>query len=114
MTQPNKLIMGKGNYIVTPTINALIFKQLQVSAQVGEEINLKEYQPNVINVFVINFQNHLEIQEFKNLLVNAYQEKVFKFKDLEFDFSDYTRKSIDCIIDQLNWIETFIPKSKII
>lgn len=43
MTQPNKLIMGKGNYIVTSTINALIFKQLQVSAQVGEEINLKEY-----------------------------------------------------------------------
>ena len=106
--------MGKGNYIVTATINTLIFKQIQTPLQVGEEINLKEYQSNITNAFTINFQSHLEIQELKNLLVNAYQEKIFKFKDLEFDFSDYTRKSIDCIIDQLNWIEVFIPKSQIV
>ena len=46
--------------------------------------------------------------------MNAYENNIFIFRDLEFDFSNYSRKSVDCIVDQLNWIEKFIPRAIII
>jgi hypothetical protein len=50
-TQLNRLIMGEGNYLVTSTINTLVFKQLQSPLILGEEMDLK--YNNIVNLFVI-------------------------------------------------------------
>ena len=50
-TQLNELTMGEGNYIVTSSINTLIFKQLQFPLTLGEEIDLKFN--NIENIFVL-------------------------------------------------------------
>ena len=104
--------MGEGKYLVTATINTLTFKQLQSPLLLGEEIDLK--YNNITNLFVVQFQNYSEIQELKKLLLNAYENNIFVFRGLEFDFSNYNRKSVECIIDQLNWIEKFIPRSQVV
>ena len=57
--QLNRLIMGEGKYLVTSTINTLIFKQLQSQLILGEEVDLK--YNNIENLFVIQFQNYSEI-----------------------------------------------------
>jgi hypothetical protein len=47
----------------------------------------------------------------KKLLVDAYEHNIFEYKNIIFDFSNYNRKSVDCILDQLNWVEHFITKA---
>lgn len=113
-----RLILGNGKIIITPvTPNTIMFKQLKHYAkvyQVGESIvNVNTIQ-GIDNQFALVFDNISEIEELKRLLSGAYENNVFKFKHLVFDFSNYNRKSVDCIIDQLNWIERFMPQIKAI
>jgi hypothetical protein len=56
----------------------------------------------------------MEVQELKQLLKNSYENNVFVFKDVKFDLTNYQRKSVDCIIDQLTWIEQFLPRTQIV
>jgi hypothetical protein len=45
------------------------------------------------------------------LVKNAYAIGKFKFQNVEFDFSNYNRASVDTLLDQINWIEKFTSKS---
>jgi ABC-type transporter MlaC component len=40
-----------------------------------------------------------EINEFKKLLGNSYEQKMFVYKNITFDFTNYERKSVDHIMD---------------
>ena len=102
--------IGEGKFLVTTTINGLIFKELSCPTQLGEIVDMKKYQQNVIDSFTLYFQSYEEVQDLKKLLAKSYEDKIFSFKYLDFDLTNYSRKSVDCIIDQLNWIEKFIPK----
>ena len=117
MIQNKKILrFGVGNIVVTATINALLFKEIDAMKSVGDIIELKNYDDIILvkDATAIPFKYYSEIQEFKKLLTDAYETKTFEFKDVIFDFSNYMRKSIDCILDQLTWIEHFIPKSQAI
>lgn len=108
----NKLILGTGNYLVTATINALIFKKIDKHLDLATIFDSADYSDryNVVDIITIPFHNYSELVMLKKLLVDAYENNVFEYKNIIFDFSNYNRKSIDCILDQLNWIEHFIPK----
>lgn len=106
--------LGDGNVIVTSTINALIFKKIDNKLTVGDMVDLKSQEIYVNDSFTLYFQSYLEVQELKKLLSGSYDNKQFSFKYVDFDLSNYQRKSVDCIIDQLNWIEKFMPKCQVI
>lgn len=106
---------GNGDIIVTTTINALIIKQIDRQLDVGEIIGNNSTHPHGIkNQFTLPINNYEELMQFKKLLVNAYQDRVFEYKHLTLDFSNYNRKSVDCILDQVNWLEKFIPKNVVV
>lgn len=109
-----QVCIGYGNFTVSATINALIFKQLEKSYNVGDELNMKEYSEKVIDSYTLYFQTYQEVQQLKQLLKDSYENRIFSFKYLDFDLSNYSRKSVDCIVDQLNWIEKFLPRTQVI
>lgn len=109
-----QLKIGNGNFTVSATINALIFKEIDTSYDVGTELEVKNYSQTILDSYTLYFQSYQEVQELKRLLTDAYQTRMFTFKYLDFDFTNYSRKSVDCIVDQLNWIEKFLPRTYII
>lgn len=112
-----QITIGKGNFIITSTVNGLIFKEISNinnTDDLGKKVNPKQYQNDIVNSITLYFQNYEEIQELRNLLSKSYDTKTFSFKYIDFDFTDYNRKCVDCIIDQLNWIEKFMPSSSLI
>jgi hypothetical protein len=108
-----KLIIGDGTYIVTAAMNALIFKQLDLQFDIGKDVSASNYSQEfrVIDIHTIPFISFLEIQELRKMLSSAYETPKFSFKGIQFDFSNYNRKSVDCILNQLTWIEHFIPRA---
>ena len=112
----NRLILGTGNYLVSATINALIFKKIDKTIEIAEIFDNVNYSDkyNIVDIITIPFHNYSEIQQMKKLLVDAYEHNIFEYKNITFDFSNYNRKSVDCILDQLNWIEHFITKAQVI
>jgi hypothetical protein len=111
---------GKGQYIVTTTINTLIFKKVEPIVTTNTTIDngtvsngqLKQYK--VVNQFNVQLATIDDIHEIKKHLSNSYEQKVFEYKDIVFDFTLYDRKTIDHILDQISWIEKFIPKSYLV
>lgn len=60
---PNKLILGTGNYMVTATINALIFKKIDKNVEIGTVVN-NDYaeQYSIIDIVTVPFHNYSEVQ----------------------------------------------------
>jgi hypothetical protein len=60
----NKLILGTGNYIVTATINALIFKKIDKKIELGTIFDNVNYSDkyNILDIITIPFHNYSEIQ----------------------------------------------------
>ena len=58
-----KLNIGTGNYIVTSTINAIIFKKIDKQREIGQDVNPTAYSSDydVIDICTIPFHNYLEI-----------------------------------------------------
>jgi molybdopterin-binding protein len=58
-----KLNIGAGNYLVTSTINAIIFKKIDRKLDVGQQVSAVEYSKdfNIIDICTIPFHNYSEI-----------------------------------------------------
>ena len=109
-----QLRIGNGNFTVSATINALIFKELDATYTIGQDIDIKNSSDKILDSYTLYFQTYQEVQQLKQLLKDSYEHRVFSFKYLDFDLTNYSRKSVDCIIDQLNWIEKFLPRTQVI
>jgi hypothetical protein len=99
------IMFGKNRYIVTTTINTLTFKVLDynnsddINFVTGNQAKTK-YPYKIVDQYNIYLPTTEDTQELKRLLTNAYESRVFTFKDVIFDFSHlYERKCIDSIID---------------
>ena len=70
-----QLILGNGNFTVSATINALIFKQIDAHYPIGKELEGREYSDRIINSHTIYFQTYMEVQELKQLLKDSYEHR---------------------------------------
>jgi hypothetical protein len=59
----NRLILGTGNYLVSATINALIFKKIDKTIEISTIMDNVNYSDmyNVIDIITIPFHNYSEI-----------------------------------------------------
>ena len=53
--------IGEGKFLVTTTINGLIFKELSYPAQLGEIVDMKKHQQDIIDSFTLYFQSYEEV-----------------------------------------------------
>lgn len=104
-----QIILGKGNILISTTPNSLVFRQLKNSYKIGDVIDFSTAEFS--QVIQLNLRNYFELKEFKDLVKNSYQLKTFEFQNIKFDFTQYSRDSVDVLLDQINWVEKFIPKS---
>ena len=104
-----KIILGKGDFLITTTLNSLIFRQLKTSKLIGDIVDFSQVEFS--QTIQINLRNYFELKQFKELVKNSYSLKTFEFQNVQFDFTNYNRDSIDVLLDQINWIEKFVPKS---
>lgn len=104
-----QIALGKGNFLITTTPNSLIFRQLENPHIIGDIMDFSTAKFS--QIIQINLRNYFELKEFKDLVKNSYQTNIFEFQNVKFDFTQYNRNSVDALLDQINWIERFIPKS---
>lgn len=67
-------------------------------------------QVEIKDSIVISFKNNGELQNFKAKVKDCYVRPVFEFQENIFNFEKFERKSIDVLLDQLNWVEKFLSK----
>lgn len=103
------LKFGNGNLLITTTPNSLIVRELLSNMPIG---SIQEFnRVNFKDVTQINIRNYEELNQLKEMVKNSYETPVFTFQDIRFDFTNYSRSSVDVLLDQLNWIERFLSKS---
>lgn len=59
----NKLILGAGNYLVSATINALIFKKINKTMEIADVFDNVNYSDKytIVDMITIPFHNYSEI-----------------------------------------------------
>ena len=105
----NVIKFGNGNLLVSVTMNSMVIRQLDAIKEIGNSQELRDIIPT--GIFQINLLNKKQIEQFRQLLKNTYLTPVFEFQNFKFDFTNYCRKSVDVMLDQLNWIDKFIPEN---
>ena len=98
---------GKGNLLISVNMNSLIIRQIDSIKELGVSCELKDI--NSIGMFQISFQTKKQLEQLRQLIKDTYEKPIFEFQGFKFDFTNYFRKSVDVMVDQLNWIEKFIP-----
>jgi hypothetical protein len=53
-----QLKIGNGNFTVSATINALIFKEIDTSYDVGTELEVKNYSQTILDSYTLYFQSY--------------------------------------------------------
>ena len=67
---------------------------------VGQSVELQDKCiGKIVRQHILSIGTYNELQEFKKLLIDAYDNKVFTFKHLQFDMTNFNRKSVDCLLD---------------
>ena len=59
----NRLILGTGKYLVTATINALIFKKIDKTMDIAQIVDSVNYSDNynIVDIITIPFHKYSEI-----------------------------------------------------
>lgn len=59
----NRLILGTGNYLVSATINALIFKKIDKKLEIADIFDNINYSDkyNIVDIITVPFHNYSEI-----------------------------------------------------
>jgi hypothetical protein len=57
-----QLKIGNGNFTVSATINALIFKELEAKYEIGTCIDSKHYSDKILDSYTLYFQSYQEVQ----------------------------------------------------
>jgi hypothetical protein len=56
-----QLKIGNGNFTVSATINALIFKELDSTYTVGQELDIKNSTDRILDSYTLYFQTYQEV-----------------------------------------------------
>ena len=91
------LIFGNGNLLITTTPNSLIFRELNSKMEVGsiQEFNKIAFK----EVTQVNVRDYKELKQLKEMVKNSYENPVFIFQNVKFDFTNYSRGSVDVLLD---------------
>lgn len=94
----NKIIFGDGTIAVGCNIieRYISFEYINQHQEIGTKINVND-ELNTMNEIrlVLNLK---ELIQFRNLLDNVENNKVFEFKGYVFDFSNFNQKSVNVVI----------------
>lgn len=91
------ILIGKGNLLISVTMNSMIIRQMKEIKDIGSSLELKDVDYG--RVFQLNFLNKNQVESFRSLLKDAHANPVFEFQGFKFNFIEYSRKSVDVLLD---------------
>lgn len=112
-TVKNEVKFGYGDILITQNMNSITIRKLNDENKYNIGENIKISDANFSNAYNIYFREYSELMDFKQKINKAYEEHKFTFQNILFNFENYQRRSIDVILDKINWIERFMVSNTI-
>ena len=92
-------------------MNSITMRKLSNTYNIGDNVNLSDVKfPNTYSIY---FREYSELLDFKQKVNKVYDTHIFVFQNIKFNFENYQRRSIDVLLDKINWIEKFMISNTI-